>query len=92
MDHPVIDLHGDASVVFHVAPGLSFFTEAGAPRARSRRLGPTPSEKDDPLGGTTLVAHWGANNTFPQQVVQEVTRTTGRRVTQRVMVLFPLPD
>lgn len=72
MDHPVIDLHGDASVVFHVAPGLSFFTEAGAPRARSRRLGPTPSEKDDPLGGTTLVAHWGANNTFPQQVVQEV--------------------
>lgn len=65
----VIDVLGDASLIFHTGTGATIFTES---KLRGGALGPTASEAYNPVLTSTEVAYWGDTNTWPQQVVAEL--------------------
>lgn len=65
----MMDVYGDARVIFDTGSGIAFTTES---KLRGGRMAPTPSTKDDGLNSGGKVAFWGANNDYPQQVVEEL--------------------
>jgi hypothetical protein len=72
METPELIVDDKAAVIYDTQMGMTIFTEAQGERLRGGRMGPTQTEKDDPLGNDAKVAFWGTTNLWPQQVVAEV--------------------
>ncbi|HRD54743.1 MAG TPA: hypothetical protein PKY96_19065, partial [Flavobacteriales bacterium] len=63
-----VDIAGDGTFMISQEAGVLFNMEA---KVRGK-YGPSSTEKHDPALGTGEIAYWGADNLWPQEVIEEV--------------------